>query len=280
MRQFVDIIRWDFTMHRAACTRTFWHIFLAMSIPTVIYLVALLGTALHLWYPGKLVFYAAGSGSESITGPTTSLLGIVQVVCLASMFATLRERSSRLNELMLPASRWKLFVWRAFVALVLVYIIGNLCSLALAGLRYVAAGLLTNFETAQFSIGGSIFGDGFFTPDMNYRLAEKTGGLITHVWQLKAMFFVWLLAGFSPFAFASAWKYRKGLLLGILFHVVVFALFFMIIFSLEAHDVRKEMNPGIILYGMTAGSLFLLAACWWGAWHLYCHAQITTKRNP
>ena len=102
-----------------------------------------------------------------------------------------------------------------------------------------------------------------------------------------------LMAFVSTFVLGNAIKYKHGVLWTLLFHwTLSFFIFFCVGLSLPLlaevdlewlFDWLIELGPEAILNGLRWLAIIILTAiivfCWWMSYRLYCHAQITTKRN-
>lgn len=282
MKKFLDYARWDLTIRRSTYIRVIGMMALIASFPTIAYLIRLVLNA----FQGNMAFLPmlVPGWNEDATASTFFVVGPVQALAIAFMFTTLRERPARLSEFMLPAPNWMKFLWRALLVTVGAIVAGQLTLIALGLIRYIFTVLFVGFGNADLMIWAQDVNFSEFFRNLkeaNQGLALETGGLIPSLYVASLMMMICGLAFRAVFVLTSAFKYRRGVLYGLLVHGIVFLILMYI--AVNNTDVNPDFTPkefGWTCYLITFVHLLILVVCWWGAWRLYRNAQLTTRRNP
>lgn len=281
MKKFLDYARWDLTMRRSTYIRVIWMTALAGALPTIGYLIKLLYNAFYGVAPLALL---VKGWNAFTTDSTIATVGMISAICIAFMFTTLKDRPGRLSEFMLPAPNWMKFLWRALLVTVGAFVFGQVVLVALGLIRYLVTVLFVGIGSADLMIWAqdvNISSVIFIDMEPNYGISQTTGGLIPSMYVASLMMMICGLAFRAVFVLTSAFKYRRGVLYGLLVHGIVFLILMYI--AVNNTDVNPDFTPkefGWTCYLITFVHLLILVVCWWGAWRLYRNAQLTTRRNP
>ena len=282
MKKFLPNARWDLTMRRSTYTRVMWMTALAGALPTIGYLIKLLYNAFYGVAP--LALLVKGWNTDA-TESTIFTVGLIQTICIAFMFTTLKDRPARLSEFMLPAPNWMKFLWRALLVTVGAFAVAQVSLIVFGLIRYLFTIVFVGVGPADLMIWtqnvnySNIFRD---LEHANQAISFETGGLIPSVYVAFFMLLICGLAFRAVFVLTSAFKYRRGVLYGMLVHGIVFlGLMYLAANVIPAGSYTLEgRSLGWACYAVTFVHLLILVGCWWGAWRLYRNAQLTTRRNP
>jgi len=198
----------------------------------------------------------------------------------------LRNRQGRISTLTLPATNGEKFLWHTLICIVgmaLACVVGVLLADLVYQLILLAAGV-------SFAAIPSIT-QGFFTcmgmaeglKYMNAEVALLLALLVSHI--------LWTICAFS---LGNALKYKYNLLwtmlgLWVLHFVLNLVVAFLGVSLLSNLDLsgtvnlsQKEMESWAMALAWTWVGIVTIVAVlmYWGAWRLYCRAQITSRLNP
>lgn len=231
-----------------------------------------------------------GYGIHPEGEPDYALVDVVQflscfsgpalMVILCYSFHSLVDRQGRVSEFTLPASNME-----KFVAHIVITVLGSiatfLVSLLVADVVNVIVRALLLRHTGFISLTAVALEGAFSWKAILSAIPDSAVGVIF----LNAMCLL-VLCNFSLFVLMSAWRYRHTLAYMMLYLLIFFfasALLIgiafrnmgweMIRFMFEADNMVKVSL--LLLFAVVALSLI-----WTAAFRLYCHGQITTKRNP
>ncbi len=275
-QRFQSVARWDMTVNRHFYTKVLFIVLAVSALPTLLFLgywsvkYAVNDTVLFNETPLRL--------TEQVTGFILNLAGMA---CWGNMFYTMHNRKVRATELMLPASNFEKFLWRAIIVFFGAMVICSAWQILLDFVRYLFVGGVVGFDVARFGFVESwsqlhamLSGP---NPLSNYLLSHP----------ILFGFFAWSLGfiGSSLFVLLSAFNYRRGFVLGLLVGIIfsVVLIVFLVFFVFLAFGALNVNMMGMIGGNMLFVSVFnclLIVLLWHGAYKLYVRAQLTTLRNP
>lgn len=268
------VARWDLAVNGRFYSRTLMLIVGCITLPVVY--KSLQNLLMYgLWG-------VADDGVSVLPGFYAMFFGMLMVSMCCYTFHSLLTRQGRINELTLPATNAERFTWH-----VLFTIVGTAAAFALS---VVAADLINVLMGAMRHASGL---DDFLAVQTWQALMSAPLSLCRtfsgDYGEVMFVVFVFLMvAGWlSTFVLGSAWKYRHTMATVIMYNMVLSLLFSLLPVMLAnvmppLHSVVRflENHDGSVITVLVLVALGILCLMWWLTYRLYCHAQITTRRNP
>ena len=282
--RFMNVARWNFAINRSHYLKLALGLFFAMSLPLLLFILT------TMWMSAVTGNAEYALASLPGTGLGTWMCGCFYFalpLMAGYTFHNLLTKQTRIKELTLPASNGEKFLFHALVTIggaLLTYVVSFFL---LAALQYVFVGVFYGFSHAQWVPYCSIFFNTTVEAFWEYLDGYSNTTMQVVIGDLALMAFV------STFVLGNAIKYKHGVLWTLLFHwTLSFFIFFCVGLSLPLlaevdlewlFDWLNELGPEAILNGLRWLAIIILTViivfCWWMSYRLYCHAQITTKRN-
>ncbi len=282
--RFSAVARWDLAVNRPFYTKAVTFISCLISMPVLLkYLNMPWIHALSSRNHDILAQYAGEDVVIGMAGMMTTFVPIIFLVIMGYSFHNLLTKQGRINELTLPASNLERFAWhvvRTFIGGGLV-IIG---SILLADLLHVFLGFIILRQTSFHSIFYSFFSAATAIVD-----TMSSGYTSVMAW---LTILVMSINHLTIFVLGNAWKYRHNIIQTILFLMAlslcgVVLLGYSVTLISDAENFlnfwRKffdNVSFDTVLTCLFIFGLLLCSLMWWLTYRLYCHAQITTRRNP
>ena len=284
-QRFLNVARWDIAINRTFYTRMFILVAAIALLPMLAKYLFALWTIIALG--GSREAYITMNAIDDLTalaGATNFLLPLMLTVMMGYMFHNLVTRQGRISELTLPSTNGERFLWH-FCLIVGGGLLTGLASILLADLLHVLLGWAilrqTSFQSYTLLVFKS-YGE-VWTFLNNVSAGSVLAALIAAVASL---------INYSLFALGSAWRYRYSIAYTLLYMFAASLLFTVVtVFVVSAivnrfDNIRALLDSLGNISGTAVGTVVLigevavLALIWWLTYHLYCRAQITTRRNP
>lgn len=274
-RRFLNVTHWMLAVNSKFYTRTALLIFGFVLLPVL--------------YQYLLVMMF-GYGIHPEVDPDDTLVDVIQflsyfsgpafTVILCYSFHSLVDRQGRVNEFTLPASNMEKFA--AHIAItVLGTIVTYLISLLAADVVNMILRVLLLRHTGFTSLTAAALEGAFSWKAILTIIPDTVGGIVF----LTAVYLL-MLCGSSVFVLMSVWRYRHTLAY-LMLYLLVFFFASALLIGIALSNIGWEMIKLMFeTDNMVKASLLLLFAVvalsfiWIAAFRLYCHGQITTKRNP
>lgn len=272
IKRFCHVAQWDLTVNSRFYLRQLLILACCVVVPVLLQFI-------NIFVKGKDITVVGDLSSLSYL-----LIGISivwQFVMLGYTFHNLRSKQGRIEELMLPATNLERFTWHVLFCIVVPIVAFWLSVLVADGLQMLLTRVLLG-TGYQASLTGILWKKYFFG-----EMSRIWGSLGT---AQDKWAFIWgmlmLLAFYTTFLLGNAWKYKSNIGLTIAAHIALFMVATTVTGFLSSIEILKNWIEnmefsewiGIGLLVTIAAALFALI---WGlAYHLYCKAQISTRRNP
>lgn len=265
--RFLNVARWNFAINRSHYMKMALSLFLIMAIP-FLFLVMKTVWVMGVTQSTEMAFAISPLTSMQKYIPFCFVVAL-PILC-GYTFHNLLTKQSRIKELTLPASNGEKFLFHALLTVggsFLVYVVSYFL---IDLLQYLYVGIVFDFAHAAW-----IPYAGLFTFDST----EPS-------WLQAVVILAWL-AFCSTFVLGNALKYRHNVIWTYLFHMA-FSFASMIFLGMSvpfmadhAQDlfIHAEVNETSVKVAVIVFFSLLIVLCWWLSYHLYCRAQITTKRN-
>ncbi len=285
--RFLSVARWDMVINRKFYLNQAVGLLVLATFPVVL-------RFLFWWASGEVSLFGLNSslaqGDVSLAGHAAGLarfygivMSILPIVGLGYMFHNLARKQGRVAELTLPASNVERFLWHALFSLLapqLVFACSVICADALNLLLSLVFGCVSGVHSLT-------------TAWVAYEWSDC--GLLSQICDHPILAYVAILLAtlcyMSTFALGNAWKYRYNIIYTCLAHLFLWmglgiVLMFLagIIMQFVGHEfiltsLDWNVNSTVALVLLCLLLLALLAGIWALTYRLYCHAQITTRRN-
>lgn len=286
-RRFLSVARWDMVINRKFYLNQAAGLLVLATFPVVL-------RFLLWWASGEISLLGLGSPQGqcdvSLVGHAAGLArfydivtAVLPIVSLGYMFHNLVRKQGRVAELTLPASNVERFLWHALFCLLapqLAFACSVFCADALNLLFSVLFGCFSHVHSLTAAWLANEWADADL---LNHLCAHPSLAYVTIL--LASLCYT------STFALGNALKYRYNIIYTLMAHLFLWMVFgvgvmFMagIVLQFVGHDLivaSLEWNPDstVVLVLLSLLLLALLVGIWALTYRLYCHAQITSRRN-